>query len=485
MSISSALSSALSGLTASSRMAEVAASNISNALTEGYARREVALSSRVIGMTGVGVTITGITRHVDRALLQDLRLSSASSGYRDTTKDFLLQFEKTLGTPDQASSLSGRIAGFEKSLIEAAARPESEARLAAIVDAARWLTQGLSDTSDQIRQSRETADASIGVQVKQLNSALSGVAEINVKIRVATVAGQDTTALMDRRQQLVDQISSMVPVREVARDNGQIALYTAAGTILLDGKPSVLGFDPAGVVTPDMTLGTSTLSGLSVNGQPISTSPAGGRLGEGSLTALFDLRDTIAPDAQAQIDAIARDLIERFETPGLDPTALPGAPGLFTDGGAEFVATDEVGLAGRISLNTLVQPESGGALWHLRDGLGAAVSGAPGYSGQLTAWSDALTSLRALVSGGFTAGARKFADLASELVSSVTVRRLSAETESSFAAARADGLRTQLMRNGVDTDDEVQRLLQIEQAYAANARVIQTMDDMIQTILGI
>ena len=41
------------------------------------------------------------------------------------------------------------------------------------------------------------------------------------------------------------------------------------------------------------------------------------------------------------------------------------------------------------------------------------------------------------------------------------------------------------MRDGVDTDDEVQRLLQIEQAYAANARVIQTVDDMIQTILGI
>ena len=246
MSISSALSSALSGLTASSRMAEVAASNISNALTEGYARREVGLSSRVIGMTGVGVSVTGVTRHVDRALLHDLRLSSANLASRDTTKGFLLQFEKTLGTPDQPNSLTGRIAGFEKALIEAAARPESEARLASVVDAARWLTQGLQDVSTQIQQSRQAADASIGQQVDQMNSALAGVAEINLKIRAATVAGRDTTALMDQRQQLVDQIAGAVPLREVARDNGQIALFTMGGAVLLDGRPSVLGFSPTG-----------------------------------------------------------------------------------------------------------------------------------------------------------------------------------------------------------------------------------------------
>jgi flagellar hook-associated protein 1 len=485
MSISSALSSALSGLTANSRMAEVAASNVSNALTEGYARREVSLSSRVIGMTGVGVTINGVTRHVNRGLLQDLRLSNASLGSRDTTKDFLLQFEKTLGTPDQASSLSGRIAALEKSLIEAAARPESEARLAAVIDAARWLTQGMTDTSDKIQQARQSADASIATQVERVNSALRGVADINKKIRVSTVAGQDTTALMDQRQQLIDQISGIVPLREVARDNGQVALYTTGGSVLLDGRPSVLGFTATGFITPDMTLASAALSGLTVNGQAISTSPAGGRLGEGSLSALFDLRDRIAPESQIQIDAIARDLIERFETPGLDPTAVPGAAGLFTDDGAPFDALSETGLAGRLRLTDLVQPESGGALWRLRDGLGAASAGAPGYSGQLTAWSGALTAARAPASGGFTAGARTFADLASELVSSVTVRRLSSETEASFATARADGLRTELLRDGVDTDDEIQRLLQIEQAYAANARVIQTVDDMIQTILGI
>lgn len=57
MSMASALNNAVSGLTASSRMAEVVSSNIANAMTEGYARRELSLSSDTLGGTGGGVQI--------------------------------------------------------------------------------------------------------------------------------------------------------------------------------------------------------------------------------------------------------------------------------------------------------------------------------------------------------------------------------------------------------------------------------------------
>lgn len=38
---------------------------------------------------------------------------------------------------------------------------------------------------------------------------------------------------------------------------------------------------------------------------------------------------------------------------------------------------------------------------------------------------------------------------------------------------------------GVDTDQELQALLVIEKNYAANAKVIQTVDDMVSTLLGL
>ena len=76
MSISSAFSNATSGLTATSRLAEVVSSNIANAMTEGYARREVSLSAR----TGGGVSIDGVSRAVSDSLQQNLRLAGAAAG---------------------------------------------------------------------------------------------------------------------------------------------------------------------------------------------------------------------------------------------------------------------------------------------------------------------------------------------------------------------------------------------------------------------
>lgn len=38
-------------------------------------------------------------------------------------------------------------------------------------------------------------------------------------------------------------------------------------------------------------------------------------------------------------------------------------------------------------------------------------------------------------------------------------------------------------QGGVDSDQEMQSLLQIEQSYAANAKVMKTVDDMIQRLL--
>lgn len=485
MSIASALNSALSGLSATSRMADVTANNVSNALTEGYARREVQLSASSRGLGGGGVSVTGIARQIDSLLLQDLRLASAAMGGRATASAFLSRMDQVMGTADQDGSLSARIATFERSLVEAAARPEVDARLASVVDAARSLTQGLGQIAEAIQTERQAADTKIALDVRRLNDALAGVAELNTRIQTFAASGRETSALKDQRQQLVDSISAIVPVREALRENDKIALYTTGGTILLEGQPVQIVFSATAMITPELSLAAGTLSGLTVNGKPLTTTPAGGRLGEGRLSALFDLRDRQAPEAQANLDALARDLIERVADPAVDPTRAPGAPALFTDNGSAFVPLNEIGLAGRITLNPLVEPDSGGALWRLRDGLGAAAPGPVGFEGRLTAVSGALSAVRVQASGGLSPGARSLAGFASDIASMQAVNRLSAESGTAFAGARAEGLRSALLRDGVDTDQEMQNLLMIEQAYAANAKVIQTVDELIKILLGL
>ena len=78
MSITSALSNAISGLNASTRAADLVSANVANALTAGYARRTLELSSRSLAGNGAGVQIDAVRRQVDQGLLSDRRLADAA-----------------------------------------------------------------------------------------------------------------------------------------------------------------------------------------------------------------------------------------------------------------------------------------------------------------------------------------------------------------------------------------------------------------------
>jgi len=484
MSISGAMHAALSGLTTTARGAEVVSTNIANAQTEGYGRREMQVTVRELGATSQGVRVAGIVRHSDPVAISDRRLAQAGSAARSVASDFLQRIETGVGTPDSETSINQRIAAFERALIEVTSRPDSEARLASVAQSAKSLISQIGSAANEVQVQREKADDLIEDEVAALNKALAQVADLNTKVLAHVGTGRDASGLIDQRQQIIDSIAEIVPLREVARDGGKIALFTMGGAILVDGTASTIGFNPVGVVTPDMTLASGALSGLTVNGNLTPVSGEGGQFVGGSLAAHFNLRDTLAPQMQEKLDAIARDLVERFADPGLDSTRAPGAAGLFTDTGGAFAPANELGLAQRLSLNAAVDTTQGGALWRLRDGLGAVAQGNIGDAGLLNYLAAALTAQRAPVSGGFSAGTRSYDTLVADMVSGIAASRLTADSETSFAVARYDHLHTIELANGVDTDQEMQTLLLIEQAYAANARVMKAASEMIDSLLG-
>lgn len=484
MSMSSALSNALSGLTASSRTADVVSSNIANALTDGYGRREINLSSRVLGGEGSGVHIDGTSRIVDQVVIGDRRLADASLGAASTQAGFLHRIENVIGEPGVAGSLSDRLAGLDAAFIEAASRPDSEPRLQNVLRNAQGLTDHINVISREIQTQRTQADQTISQQVDLLNNSLQQIKQLNHSILSQNTSGRDTSALMDQRQQLVDKISSIVPMRAVPRDRGQIALITTGGAILLDGRAAEIGFSPVGLITEDMTLGAGSLSGLTLNGNAVSTS-GNGILSGGSLTALFEVRDELAITAQDDLDSVARNLVERFQNPAVDSTLGLLDAGIFTDAGGFFDPANEAGLSTRLSINGLVDPLSGGAVWRLRDGIGAVTQGDVGNATMLQNLSSALTAKQVPVSGSITNASRSASGLASDFLSKISSSRQSAETEIAFSTTKINTLKSQELQSGVDTDYEMQQLLLVEQSFAANARVMQTIDELIQTLLGI
>jgi flagellar hook-associated protein 1 FlgK len=484
MSLGAALSNAASGLRVTARAADLVSSNVANALTPGYARRDLSLATVTYGSSG-GVRVASVVRDIDPIALGERRLADASAAGADVLAGALARIEATVGEPSDAGSLSERIARFDSSLVSAASRPDLPARLSEVVDAARGVADGFARIGREIQNVRTRADTEIGQMVERLNAALSQVKILNEQIRNLGGAGRQSGLLQEQRQQVIDGISDIVPLRVLPRDAGMVALVSVGGLVLLDGQARRFEFEPKGIVAPWMTLADGALSGLSWGGTEIDTTLDRSLVSGGALQAQFDLRDRAGPEAQSALDSLARDLVERFQDPTLDPTIAPGAAGLFTDGVGAFVATNEEGLSLRLNINPAVDPSAGGDLWRVRDGIGAAAEGDRGSNDLILALRERIKEPRSPSSGPFAGQARNVASQAAEFLTAIATQRQARDRELSFETARLDALRQREANGAVDTDDEMQKLLTIEQAYGANARVIRTIDALMDQLLRI
>src|SRR5690606_24282619 len=116
---------------------------------------------------------------------------------------------------------------------------------------------------------------------------------------------------------------------------------------------------------PTTAYGAATTgNGIYIDGIALKPGQGADTSAKGSLQALLQLRDEVAPIFQSQLDEVARGLIYAFaEADTADPAVLPTLPGLFTwDATPLAMPADgvvEPGLAGRIKVNAAVIPPAG------------------------------------------------------------------------------------------------------------------------------
>lgn len=486
MSIGLALSNALSGLSASAKRAEVISDNVANALTPGYARRILAVSAAALGGEGRGVQMHEVVRAVDPRATYERRGAQSDLARAQALADGLSVLTDAVGTADRSGSLSSRAIALEDAVARLAETPESVSLQQGAATAANDLARTLVVASTDLQSARIDAETAITRMVEQVNAALVRIDTLNEDIARATISGDSTAALEEARGQEIDALATIIPVRTARRNDGILAIYTPHGAALLEGRPAVLAFDAKNLITPDMTLASGGLDALVLDGNPVTAGTGDGPLDGGALGAQFAIRDVHAVQAQDQLDAIARDLILRFEDPAVDPTLAIGDPGLFTDEGGAFDPLDAVGLAARIEINAAVDPSQGGAAWRMRDGINAAVEGMAGDDALARAHLAALLTSATPPTASGVSGARSFADL----VDSVASLRARAGADAETAAAFADGRFTikseaEATSTGVDSDKEMSDLLLVEQAYAANAKVLDVVDSLLKRLLEI
>jgi len=491
MSLTLALDSALSGLITAQRQTALTSRNIANAATPGYTRKEAELSALTIQGEGRGVTVASVVRKVDTMLQQDARREGGLSAELQAKAEGLASFTEAIGQPDEERSLSSQITKLSEAFQRLGESPENAVIQRSVVGAAQGVARSLNDLAGAVRQQRQAADQGIAASVTTINQALDDLAQINQQLSLVSGNGRDVTDLLDKRDQLLDSLSNELGITALTRGDGQMMVLTEGGTTLLDGaKVNHLSFSTTTQIGPAMAYnaGAGPLSGVTVNGQDISPgSGYAGAIRSGRIAGEFALRDTILPQAQAQIDEIASTLADGFQR--ADASVGAGQAGLFTDDGAAHDRSDPaqvLGLSERIAVNALVDPDQGGALYRIRDGIQATAPGAPGDATQVRAFLGVFDETVAFGAGAGLSTSARIGSYATEFVGYQGNQRAAFEERATYQGSITDSLNTQRSNlEGVNVDDEMQKLLLFEQTYNASAKVIQTVRDMMDTLIDI
>ena len=471
MSLNAAFFAASSGLQLTSRGTKVVADNIANAATEGYVTRRLTQSATVLGGQGVGVTDTGIERHIPQILLDDLRSTNAQSARADVISNFWRNMEQTIGQAGTPGALPTQFLELETALVQASTTPESSAALIGVAQAAQDVAKSFNQIAGYLATETERSNRALLFEVDNLNMMLEKVSHLNSDIVRLSVTQGDVSSTVEQRQALIDQIGRIVPIKEIPRELGRSTLVAADGSVILDREAARF----------KVFIPSDGPAQVSLNGRALKNDSA--LLANGQIAGLLEIRDVHIPTKQADFDRLAADLIQRFSGPQADPTLAPGQPGLFQDREDPSSLQPTKLLAARLGVSASIDPARPSDLWRLRDGLEAT---RPGPVGSRDVLSSLLTQLRKAepVGDNFAPSYSAFGHV-SNVAAEVATRRLHSEAVETQATARVKGLSERALSFGVNSDLEMQRLLMLERHYAANAKVIAAVDNMLQTLLEI
>lgn len=493
MTLSSAGAIATQSLGTISSQIGVTSRNVSGVNTPGYSARAALLSTSIDG----GSEIDGIARATNDALLRNsFEAIAAQSGFAAISDGLNILDEFLNLSSGSASQLSNSrspaaaISGLATALQEYSASPANAAAALTALTRARELARSLRDATDAIQSVRANSDSSIAASVNEINSILVEFEKVNTDIVVGTRIGSDVTDILDKRDNLLSKLSKEAGVSTALRSNNDMVIYADGGATLFETTPRSVTFKPTAAFSATTSGAAVHIDGVQVTGT--ASSPLS--IHTGRLAGLTQLRDVVAPNFQRQLDETARAIVLGFAETDRTNASRPPLPGLFTTPGATALpgAALVPGLAGQIMVNDNADPSRGGDINRLRDG-GVSrpgdpaytynTTGAAGYSTRILQLVDALSANRTFDTAAGLGATASVASYATASIGWIEARRQEALTSTSYHDARLSQTSLALSNaTGVNLDDQMSRMLTLENSYQASAKLLATVNEMYRTL---
>lgn len=332
MAVSSALSTALSGIRTTQQQLGVTSANIANAKSAGYSRQTMSSTAQVSNSRVYGVEANQVTREINLLVQKQWRVSTANSAYADTRVTALSALDNYWGAPNSTSSLNSVYSNFTTTLQKLATTPGDTAIQGSAVSAAQNLVSRLNQLSGDVQSLRQEAESNISDAVNRVNALLQTISQLDKQIVAVGAGGTNSTAgLQDKRDAAIDELSEYMDIRVSDESSGAVTIALTDGTQLYDDVPVTLSFDQQGVVDASRSYSTDD-SKRSLGTVTVSAGPGAGidlfksgSIRSGKIAAYKELRDETLVDAQAQLDTIAATLSKATSTRQASGTAVSAA----------------------------------------------------------------------------------------------------------------------------------------------------------------
>lgn len=433
----SGLNTALRGVQAHQAALDVTSHNISNVDTDGYSRQQVVFGASPYldiaagakqdgtgAQLGQGVDVLNYRRLRSDFLDLQYRAQNMAASQSEVTSQRLTAVQSLLGT-NTANDLGKQLDNFWSAWSTLAANPSSQAAKDGVVGAAQNLAGRFNTLDADLATSSQQATTAISDMLSAdgpIKPIADELAKLNDRINRAVQSGVEPNDLLDRRDQLLDQLSQY----------GQVSV-TADPTLDASGNkayPGMIQVSFGGATTPLVSQSAVTMPTTAT----LSATP-GGQLGG-------------LQDAAAKIDGYRTTLATMASSLITGVNSLATNP-VFSGTGASDIATVATGA-------TITATTAGGA-----------------------AGDNAVASAIAALRGGAVDAA--YAGLVRQVGSDVASANNANATATSVLNS-IDGQRQSV--SGVSMDEEMANLIKFQRGYQAAARALTTMDDILNTLIN-
>jgi flagellar hook-associated protein 1 len=435
--------------------------NIANANTPGFSRQSVQLEttsplfvptinrSPTAGQLGTGVQAATIERLRDTFIDGQLRQQSGGLGEQRAMRDVMEQIEVVLNEPSD-SNVNATMSRFFNAWQAVTNRPDDLAVRSMVTVEATALADTIKRNREQLGQIGTDLNQRVGLNVERVNSLAEQVARLNDQIAQVRGSGQQPNDLSDQRDMLIDQLGELVQVSLAENPNGAVNLFINSRALVIGGDAMAL--------TTDLNAAGDTIVEWAGDGAPVG-------LGSGTIQGLITVRDGLLKDQIAGLDDLAAAFIAEVNAIhvtgyGLTDTVAPNRA-FFSGGDAATIGVNN---------DILADP---GAI------AAAARPGEPGDNRKALA---IIGVQNRMTMSGATATFQTFFQANVAALGAAT-RKATTATENQQALVTMLARRKEAVA-GVNLDEEAMNLIKYQHAYQAAARVVTTIDEMLDRIIN-